>query len=445
MSIISVDNNKVVGVIKPVHSVVSIPTLSARSEIKWSMNILRHIDELGMPYSRFNGVGGAYGSMTFVDVSNIFRDFDADEFDGANYDFTFTDWLVRECVSRGVKPIYRLGVSKETDHWLKAYNIYPPKDYAKFARICERIILHYNSGWNGGFKSDIKYWEIWDGPDNAREIKDNACWKGTKLEYFEFYSVVSKHLKNRFPNLMFGGYGASGFDLENKKDYTSEFFKDFLEYITAEKTKSPFDFFTWNSISSSPETNTKVAKFVREKLDCAGLTACESICGSWNSGIADPSKFESASIIGANLIAWQNSDVNIATYDNCVTGEPCGLFAFRINAQNLPSYGYYVMKAFNTLYKLGFQVKSVSDDQYIQSLCAINCNKFAMLVVNTSKEEKVVEVKTIGVIGNKGTATEIKQVDKNVLSLEQVIVPRRAFGPFRFTMQPKEVRLYEFE
>ncbi|MBO4594527.1 MAG: hypothetical protein J5697_02355 [Clostridia bacterium] len=447
MCIVSVNNDRIAGRIKPVHSVVGVLSTSVRTEIKWNGNSYRHVSELGMPYSRFNGIGGNFGAMLFVDVCNIFRDPDADEFDGNNYDFTFTDWLVKECVSRGVKPIYRLGVCKEPDHRLKAYNIYPPKDYGKFARICERIILHYNSGWNGGYDSDIRYWEIWDGPDNARKAEDNACWKGTKEDYFEFYRVVAGHLKNRFPSLLFGGYGASGFDLNDNDCYQTEFFRDFLKYITAEKTKSPLDFFTWNSVSQDPDINAETAQYVRGSLDGAGLTECENICGSWNSGIADPSEIKSASVIGANLIAWQNSAADKATYDNCNIGAPYGLFGIRANATSVASYGYYVMKAFNALYKLGFQTESISDDKDVRVLSASCAERSGLMIVNRSDGEKNVEIKTVGVNKNTVTVTVIKKVDTAHLSAEEVkglFMPRKASGVLKFTITPHEVRLYEF-
>ena len=448
MSLVSVYNDKVTGRIKPVHSMVGIPSISVRSDKKWNRNYLSHITELGMPYCRLNGVGGNYGGMTFVDVSNIFRNFNADEFDGNNYDFTFTDWLVEQCISRGVKPIYRLGVCKEPDHWIKAYNIFPPEDYAKFSRICERIILHYNSGWNSGYNADIRYWEIWDGPDNAREIKDNACWKGTKREYFEFYRFVATSLKNRFPHLLFGGYGASGFDLNDKNNYSKEFFNDFIGFVTDEKTKAPLDFFTWNSISDNPKENGKVSDYIREKLDGAGLKDCESICGSWNSGVLDPGDIKSASSIGANLIGWQNGSVSKATYDSCTMGAPYGIFALRINAQATPSYGYYVMKAFNALYELGFQVETETDDNEICCLAAASFDKVKLLIVNCSEKEKEVEIRTTAVKRKESKVSVIKEVDTKNLSAEEmngIVVCKKVTGALKFNMTPNEVRLYEFE
>ncbi|MBQ3493628.1 MAG: hypothetical protein IJA88_05915 [Clostridia bacterium] len=450
MSIISVNNNKVLGRIKPVHSAEGFLSTSVRSEIRWNRNYLSHIDELGMPYARLNGVGGRYGSNVFVDVTNIFRDFNADEFVESSYDFAFTDWVVWECQLHGVKPIFRLGVSKEPDHWLKYYYIDPPKDYEKFARICEHIILHYNIGWNNGFKAGIKYWEIWDGPDNAKAVKDNACWKGTKEDYFEFYRVVSNHLSGCFSGKgwKFGGYGATGFDLEDKDNYSKEFFEDFIKYVTNEQTKSPFEFFTWNAISQCPETNSKVADYVRETLDNAGLSQCESICGSWKTNVVDPSNIKCASIIGANLVGWQNSSVSKAMFNNFGMGSKGGIFGPTIEGSSIPSYGYYVMQSFNKLYKLGFQVESSSDDKDVYVVAGADVSKVAILVVNYSEEEKEVTLSTVDVPKNTGTMTIIKEVDADNMTAEErrnLAIVRKMWidGPIKFKMTPNEVRLIE--
>lgn len=53
--------------------------------------------------------GGTY----FIDVSNIFRDFDADENDEKNCDFYYSDEYITAIVNSGAKIYYRLGVSIE--------------------------------------------------------------------------------------------------------------------------------------------------------------------------------------------------------------------------------------------------------------------------------------------------------------------------------------------
>ena len=96
--------------------------------------------------TRLHEVGGSYGGWVYVDIPNMFRDFDVDETDPASYDFAFTDALMAEIVKAGCEPYYRLGVTIENYPYIRAYRISPPKDFAKWARICEHIVRHYING-----------------------------------------------------------------------------------------------------------------------------------------------------------------------------------------------------------------------------------------------------------------------------------------------------------
>ena len=54
-------------------------------------SMFHYLTEAGIGYSRLHDVGGAFGRNLFVDIPNVFRDFEADENDPKNYDFAFTD------------------------------------------------------------------------------------------------------------------------------------------------------------------------------------------------------------------------------------------------------------------------------------------------------------------------------------------------------------------
>ena len=149
--------------------------------------------------------------MAYVDIPNLFRDFDADENDPANYDFAFTDRLMLALERAGVEPFFRLGVTIEGHSKVKAYRIFPPKDYAKWARICEHVIRHYTEGWADGFKMKVEHWEIWNEPENQPSPDDNPMWRGDWESYMRFYGVVAPYLKSKFPHLKIGGYGSCGF------------------------------------------------------------------------------------------------------------------------------------------------------------------------------------------------------------------------------------------
>lgn len=233
MTSFHVDFGKIAGVLKPMHGVGNAPLLGC------SNKLFHYLGDAGIPYSRLHDTGGDYGGGRFVDIANIFRNPDADPEDPASYDFAFTDWLISELEKQNVEPFYRLGASIECEHAIRAYHIYPPKDYQKWAKVCEGIIRHYNEGWADGFRYGIRYWEIWNEPDNEPEISDNPMWKGSKEDYFRLYEVTSNYLKARFPHLKIGGYASCGFyaisdsafsadaNSSHRVEYFLEFFHDF--------------------------------------------------------------------------------------------------------------------------------------------------------------------------------------------------------------------------
>ena len=151
----------------------------------------------------------SYGGPHVADISGIFPDFDKDENDPASYDFIYTDRLLDTIRKAGTEVFYRLGQSIE--HGVKKYHNGPPKDYAKWARICEHVIRHYNEGWADGFRWNVRHWEIWNEASN-NSPSNPTCWGGTTEQFYDFYEVVARHLKKCFPNLMIGGPATTGWE-----------------------------------------------------------------------------------------------------------------------------------------------------------------------------------------------------------------------------------------
>ena len=79
MANIKFDLTKTVKKMKPMHGGGQPPSPT-------SAGMYHYLAEAGIPFSRLHDVGGAFGSNRFVDIPNIFRDFDADENDPASYD-----------------------------------------------------------------------------------------------------------------------------------------------------------------------------------------------------------------------------------------------------------------------------------------------------------------------------------------------------------------------
>ena len=136
MANIQIDFSQTVGRMKPLHGVNSGPKTKV-----FTYNSTPYFLEAGLPFSRLHDVEYPYGSGEFVDIHCVFPDFDADETDPASYNFALTDLYIEAILAAGTKVIYRLGESIE--HAPVKRHVHPPKDFAKWARIAEHIILHY--------------------------------------------------------------------------------------------------------------------------------------------------------------------------------------------------------------------------------------------------------------------------------------------------------------
>ena len=67
--------------------------------------IKNFFEYLGIPRSRLHDCCGAWGGTYFVDVPNIFRDFDADENNPENYDFHYSDEYVTAIIETGASVV----------------------------------------------------------------------------------------------------------------------------------------------------------------------------------------------------------------------------------------------------------------------------------------------------------------------------------------------------
>ena len=383
------------GCMKPMHSINNAPFTWANCDM------FPYLAEAGIPYSRLHDTGGMFGGGIYVDIDNVFPNFDADPYDPASYEFPFTDHLLKELLKAGVQPFYRLGCTIENyQKEIAPRRIFPPKDPHKWAVICEHIIRHVNEGWADGHHMDITYWEIWNEPDNEPDPADNPMWKGSMEEYFNLYEVASNHLKTCFPHLKIGGYAACGFyeilnmasaetaNVSSRTGYFIEFFEKFLAHITSPEHKSPLDFFSWHSYADK-DSNIAFAKYAREMLDKHGLTHTESILNEWNPSPLRRGTLEDASLIASMFVVMQNSPVDMLSYyDGQLQTSYGGMF----NPLTLtPFKAFYGFKAFNVLYRLGTQCPIAEDKGHghigdgVYALAATDkANKHALLLVNTA-------------------------------------------------------------
>ncbi len=310
---------------------------------------------LGVPLVRLHDCH--WPNPDVVDIHAVFPDFSADPERAESYDFRLTDEYLQAVRATGAQMIYRLGESIE--HTSVQRFVHPPPDPEKWAAICAGIIRHCNDGWAGGHHFGIRYWEIWNEPENRP-----VCWTGTDAEYFRLYATAARTLKARFPELQIGGpaVGAlGGFDGAGRFQPT-EFVSAFLDFCRREN--APLDFFSWHCYSADPGEFAARAKAVRAMLDTRGFAKTESHLNEWNylpdnswkgvSGKAEPparQRFyermagaEGAAFLASALIALQDAPVDVCTIFH---GELGGFGLF--NEHGVPQKNYHALSAFHSL------------------------------------------------------------------------------------------------
>ena len=363
--------------------------------------------EAGIPFMRTHDACGAFGGAHYIDIPNVFPDFSKDETDPVNYDFKLTDAYLSTVVAAGTEVFYRLGVTFEpVTKSVKAYNVIPPPDFGKWARICEHVVRHYTEGWADGFKWNIRYWEIWNEPETT------SGWMGSREEFFSLYRIASCHLKAKFPYLKIGGYAASGFyaavgsgKLTPERSGYLSFFTNFIAYASAPETRCPLDFFSWHIYTTTPEDVLRQARWVRQCLDTHGFKDTESILDEWNridhqDAVNRIRYFEemkeapgAAFVAAVFCLLQKDGSVSKAMYYDAYPQRTyCGLYYFP-SQRTTPCWESF--RKFNFLYRLGTAVYSVSHVQGVYVCAATGNGRNAFLIVNAGPARSV-EVSAVG-------------------------------------------------
>ena len=383
MEMIRYDFSKTTGVVKPLHGVNNAPYGVLNEDL--ATNFMK---DAGIPFSRLHDAMGPYGGAHYVDVPNVFPNFDADPENPENYDFTLTDNYIGSIIRGGTEFFYRLGIT--IDWAKKKYRTFPPKNCLQWAKICEGIIRHYNEGWADGFYYNIRYWEIWNESENP------PMWSGTKEEFFELYRVASVYLKGKFPQCKIGGYGSCGFyavTREGMNDFYKGFvtyFHDFLKMVTEEHLL--LDFYSWHIYTNDPNEVLRHGAYVRQTLDAYGLTDTETTLDEWNYGDEGTSHYEKRTMTGASFVAsvmcgLQNEGHTDSAMYYCVSLG--GLYnGMHDNISNRLLKPYYTIKAFNDLYRLENCVKPQGVHRTdFNTTAAIGGKRAVILLSNHGKED----------------------------------------------------------
>lgn len=354
------DFSKTSGNIKPMNAVNNGPTNPGVRKQRTNYDSYK---AARIPFARNHDASFyvPYGGEHIVDVHRIFKNFDADETDPASYIFEPTDEYLANIISTGTKVFYRLGAAIEHNY---KYGTRPPKDFAKWARICEHIIMHYTEGWADGFNYDIEYWEIWNEPDCLNSDGSNPCWQGTWEEFIDLYEISAKHLKSRFPHLKIGGPAFA-----TPETYA---FKDM--FLKAVKDRGiPFDFYSYHCYGKHVEDVEETINHAQEELDRFGLSGTPTILNEWNyirGWLAEVWEYSlkteknlkgSSFVAGVMCMAQENPLDMLMYYD----ARPCGMNGMFHGETFEPLKPYYPFYIFSDLAKMGNYVKGEGKIPYV--------------------------------------------------------------------------------
>lgn len=389
---IAVDPSREVGVIKPMNAVNNGPTVAKKGGDQSHGNFDAY-RKMRTPFARLHdSINCVSGGAHTVDISAVFPDFEADENDPKSYDFIFTDHYLDTISRAGTGIFYRLGETIE--HGPKKYNIYPPKDFSKWARICEHIIRHYNEGW-GWDDPDIPYhdqfrivyWEIWGEPDldvaGERWKTAPRLWGGSESEFQRLYATAAVHLKKKFPKLKIGGPGLAT-DLE--------WADRFLAYCRDNRV--PLDFFSWHLYCQNPLAHVIRADKVHELLVKHGFDKTESILdehcyiknwqGSYAFSIDSLSGHESqrgAAHLASVMAMCQNHPVDMVMYYDA--RPTCLLNTLFDLSSRRPKQGYFAVYGWSRLRDYGTQVKATATgDEEVSAIAARDASGAVALFIS---------------------------------------------------------------
>lgn len=363
-----------------------------------------------IPYSRNHdsAMCGIYGGPYSHDITCIFPDFDSDPYSPDSYDFACTDEAILVCLDAGTETFFRLGQTIE--HQIKKHGTIPPKDFSKWAVICEHIIKHYNYGWAEGFYLGIEYWEIWNEPDLDEDNSPNKrCWGGTKEEFFSFYEIASKHLKKCFPSLKIGGPA-----LAWREDWAEDFLKKVQE------NNCPLDFFSWHIYSDDPKPIMDRAKRIRALLDKYAFFNTESILNEWNyvKGWGDEfiytieslTSMKGAAFMMAVISEAQKSDIDMLMYYDTRPSVFNGVFDYYTYR---PLKGYYPLYWYGSFYDFENEIRCDNPPERIYTIAGIDKSGKITAIITSYSDDDNAEDMDISVDFGKPGIYDIYILDKN--------------------------------
>lgn len=335
--LVTVDFASVTGQIKPLHGMCNGP-LSPGADLG------ALFAQMGVPAVRFADTGGRSSGL-YVDVSHIFPDASADEYDPKSYRFAPTDALIRAAAQSGAQIVYRLGESN--NGWYYAL----PQNAEKWVRICVNIIRHYNDGWAEGMHLGLRYFEVWSAPDTMPDVGNAAV--------FALYEKAAHGIKSYDPDLQVGGMGFAAY---------GAMAREFLKFC--KKKQLPLDFVSICAYGEMPDDALSGVQKLAAYLQKSDMGYLPMLVTEWNRCAPDTvavnaadkqARYDSlhslqgAVYCAAMLLCMQNiPEIAMATYYDAQpeVSSLCGI----CDRYGNPSKASHAFRAFDTLYRQGTAV-----------------------------------------------------------------------------------------
>jgi len=246
-----------------------------------------HVDLVRIP----DGTGAG-------DIDAIFPDMSADVENPKSYNFAPADRLVGSIRSSGAEPLFRIGRSANAGGE-------PPADLDKWAQIVRHVVLHYNAAWAKGFRHAIRYWEIWNAPDNKRS------WSGSPADYYRLYDKTARAIQAADPDALVGGPAIS------KPLIAGDYREKFIDFVRVNRL--PLDFFSWHFYaldSNDPYVFVTIARQLRTLLDAHGFGSAKNVLDEWNADPADEDSDNAAqaAFAASSLIYMLGGPIDAQTY-----------------------------------------------------------------------------------------------------------------------------------
>lgn len=420
---IRVDGTARRGEIRPLHGVNNGPL-----NLGETVDLSEFYRELRIPLVRLHD--SEWPNPDVVDMHAVFPNLHADPEDPGSYRFARTDAYIQAIVDTGAEIVYRLGESIETTR--QKHHVHPPQDPERWAAACLGIIGHYNDGWANGFHHGIRYWEVWNEPDNRP-----AMWTGDDEDYYRLYAAAARAIRDRDPDLKIGGpsIGAPGEFVDGQLQ-PSPFVQGFL--TRCREQQLPLDFFSWHTYSNDPQTYLRRAGAIRRLLDEQGFSATELHLNEWNylpdddwspivgtAGQGLPRRrfyqrqggAEGAAFVASVLCSLQDSPLDAANYYSGDTNQ-FGLF----DRYGTPKKTFYAFKAFARLLETPLRLHASAAAEGKVSVCAgLNREetRLQILVANFDAADPQMDVQVRHVPWQGATRLDIFRLDED-LNLELI-------------------------